>query len=451
MKILEIPGMEQTATFCKDCSIDIQQARDELLGLIRANDPGQLIGEVPPEKSSSRRYAYDCSLMKTIGWGEYRGRFYINQYGPRKARIWRKETYPSREWAKRYKSGDPPMFMKIDNCVNRFGDDKAKPGGKPLYTRAHLNHVVGVAHVHDDEYPLANVDPSYEWIFGYPFWGECYVMIAWDLDLTERNLEYRWETKSTARRLGKSTHDLYTTASEAQKSFNDWMAGKIPEEDESPATTIGPSAQATSSVAASTIIPPTPEQYVTPSPDRYETPGPIVRSTETPLQGQNASSTLIQNGFTAPMNGPVATRQPPQYRSSALTGRLPGSLVSQPGNYGPASSSLHYGMGGQNRGFPQNGMQYGMQYGMNGQSGFPPYDYQANLTPPGGYHYRMARTPARRRPQYNAIRQTRSMTRANPPLSASHQYEQLRAMLEMQMEDQYGDGWETMVDGLSIG
>ncbi|EMD97594.1 hypothetical protein COCC4DRAFT_43932 [Bipolaris maydis ATCC 48331] len=241
MNLLNIPGLESLEQVCKGINVDTQAAQDEVMDLPKGLEPSQFVEDVPLLKRFSRTYAYEGVEMKTVGWGDHNGRFFINQYGPRDAPIWRKERHPSSEWATNYGDGDPPDDCKITSTARRFGDMRHTTTGKKIYGPKHVGGVYGVAFEPTDD-SLSILDPDRCDSSNGSNNGSTsqripsvYVLIGWDLDLTGKDLEKRWEPRSALReRWGKKDADIsiFEAATDSQKAFKQWKNGCLKSRDE---------------------------------------------------------------------------------------------------------------------------------------------------------------------------------------------------------------------------
>jgi hypothetical protein len=191
----------------------------------------------PPEKSNpqdpvpcvgtlSDQLLYpNCAEIKTVGWGEHRGIFYINQYGPINTPIWRKEKIPSPGWSE---PDAVKPYSKVTNSANRNGDMKDPRTGKKRYGRRHIEGIYGVAFAEDrDNYPdnpEARLDPTNGCT------DHVYVLINWDISLNKIYTEKKWEPRTALReRYGKEEADklIFKAASQSERQFKLWLNGGI--------------------------------------------------------------------------------------------------------------------------------------------------------------------------------------------------------------------------------
>jgi hypothetical protein len=102
--LLGIPGFDQVKTALdyqgKAQHIDKELARQEVMEVELPPILSQNLGDIHIDNHSSwSSLAYPTAEVKTVAWGYHNGKFYLYQYGPSEARIWRKERFACAEWA----------------------------------------------------------------------------------------------------------------------------------------------------------------------------------------------------------------------------------------------------------------------------------------------------------------------------------------------------------------
>jgi hypothetical protein len=128
MSLLKIPGHQ---TICSSIKFALDkhrelEARKQVLGLIETVLPGEIVENVPMWSIERFSSLYsNCCYQRTVGWGEKNRRnWYINQYGPPSAPLWRIERQPVETSRNSWIGLGPPRSAKVDNCANRYGDLK---------------------------------------------------------------------------------------------------------------------------------------------------------------------------------------------------------------------------------------------------------------------------------------------------------------------------------------
>jgi hypothetical protein len=162
--------------------------------------------------------------VKTVVWGDHCGKFYLNQYGPSDAPIWRIERFACVEWERTYAKLEPPLCFKVSDPTNRMGE--IKRGSAHKYGAAHFRGIHGVAFDHGfDNNPLININPDDHSRSEGEKFSSTYVIICWDRDLDNKAPIPCWETRTTARRVGRSKKDvdrkIYAKAMEMQVKFDE--------------------------------------------------------------------------------------------------------------------------------------------------------------------------------------------------------------------------------------
>ncbi|KAF1964222.1 hypothetical protein BU23DRAFT_633136 [Bimuria novae-zelandiae CBS 107.79] len=229
MKLLSIPGTDVLASNSGSnpdpSSDDIQTWEKELLGLIsHKKETPNVQASYPSLHALLAEPLYDCKDKKTVGWGDHNGRFYINQYGPDTAPIWRKESDPIPGYRDNdYEDGLPP-HQQVTNGDNRIGNTMVSGSKtKRMYTlEGHIMDVLGVAFAED---PTKDTYASLtEKTINGTRRDSVYVLILWDRYLTRADPELRWEPASELRlRLGTKRADerIKRTAQANQKRFEE--------------------------------------------------------------------------------------------------------------------------------------------------------------------------------------------------------------------------------------
>jgi hypothetical protein len=208
-------------------SFDAMQARNEVLGISRTKDISHLVGDVPSVRNARWQGPYANAEMRTVGWGDHPHRFYINQYGPDKTPIWRRERHMSREWIQEYADRDPPLEYKVQGGMNRFGHRTNEVTGKKIYTERHIWEICGVAFTQGrSEDPLELIRPE-TYALDNPRrpdrWKNDYVLIGWDINLNGLDIERCWEPRSVLReRYGtiEADEQIFQRALECQQLFD---------------------------------------------------------------------------------------------------------------------------------------------------------------------------------------------------------------------------------------
>ncbi|KAF2028949.1 hypothetical protein EK21DRAFT_113331 [Setomelanomma holmii] len=245
---LGIPGSKEFEKLSFTCTEERkEEILKEVLGLKQVVLPGEMAYDVPvlgtgPAESS--RFS-NCAHQKTVGWGENsRSRFYINQYGPRNAPIWRKERYPTPEWLTKWSEDCPPFSQKVSNSMNRMGSIKNSQGGWK-YGKSHLKVILGVAwdeekvSASDYDDAIESLNPIYHDKSRDTFKGHfdsVYILVGWDRD-NDGILTYRWEIRETVRRTyGKKDADtsIYKYAKVSEARFDEWSGGRLASSSRSP-------------------------------------------------------------------------------------------------------------------------------------------------------------------------------------------------------------------------
>jgi hypothetical protein len=243
IKLLGIPGFKPMSDNAPRQDVDTRQTLNECLDICRAKGISGLVEDVPLLENSRRRCTYQGLKARTVGWGDSRGRFYINEYGTGEAVVFRKEKDMSVEWMKKYPSDNLPLQYKVSISANRLGDEKDRYSSKKVYGKSHLQHVLAVAFTEgpDPDYPLELIDPETyddEYEGKSRKWGSDYVLIGWVLDGIGLNVERRWEPRAAVReRYGRKEADqwIYNTALKCQRKFDtarglQLASGSIPPE-----------------------------------------------------------------------------------------------------------------------------------------------------------------------------------------------------------------------------
>jgi hypothetical protein len=247
MQILGIPHYEVIKAAVSDCNIDQKEALYEVLDI--SERPGcepSLVEDIPVIVRAPHSAEFDGFVAKTVAWGNCRGLFFINQYGPRNAPIFRKEPYPGPRWMEKYGALGGPSVHRIPTMGERAGDDISKCGLQ------HIEGVYGVAFPPstNSEDPLEPVDPDYHDPYFYPLGATVprndviYVLVGWDINLTRKDVIKRWETRTFFRSKWRKDPDeeIYRIASESQENFESYKRGEIEERDESPEPLARPAA-----------------------------------------------------------------------------------------------------------------------------------------------------------------------------------------------------------------
>jgi hypothetical protein len=136
------------------------------------------------------------------------------------------------KWERAYAKLGPPLEFKVSNPTNRKGE--IQTGSAYKYGAAHFRGIHGVAFEHgDDDNPLINIDPDAHSRSEGENFSSTYVIIRWDLDMDNQAPITRWETRTTARRVGGSKKDvdrkIYAKAREMQDKFDELhKAGESP-------------------------------------------------------------------------------------------------------------------------------------------------------------------------------------------------------------------------------
>jgi hypothetical protein len=246
--VMKIPGSQNFSKLSLSCTEERkEEILEEVLGLKTVKLPREVTYDVPilgKGPSESSRFS-NCAHQKTVGWGENsRSRFYINQYGPRNAPIWRKERYPTPEWLTKYSEDFPPLSQKVTNSMNRLGSVKNGQGGWK-YGKSHLKVILGVAWDEDKvgasdyDRPIESLNPIYHDKSRDSFKGyfdSLYILVGWDRD-NDGILTYKWEIRETLRRTyGKKEADnsIYKYAKVSQARFDEWSTGRLASSSRSP-------------------------------------------------------------------------------------------------------------------------------------------------------------------------------------------------------------------------
>lgn len=234
MEILQIPGSDEIQEFMKRHGVSYEninrlKVRHEVLGLIRSLQIEDRVEDVPPlDDVSASRLAYPTSVeQKTVAWGHQARTFFINQYGPKHAPVWRKEEYPTESWTQEF-GHELPIELKVTNPLNRMGDDLVSPDGKRRWGKEHVAKIYGVAfeedpteYGEDERVEVINPENHED---GEP-WGKALVLVGWDRHGNGIDIEKRWETRSAVRnRFGikKADRSIYDYACASQKRFDRW-------------------------------------------------------------------------------------------------------------------------------------------------------------------------------------------------------------------------------------
>ncbi|KAF2010517.1 hypothetical protein BU24DRAFT_467140 [Aaosphaeria arxii CBS 175.79] len=227
MKILGIPGHERVANM-RSVAYEIDPAtksfiRDQLLEVTRAEEPVRILDEAPLLDSGFSGLLHPESIpQSTVAWGKNRADFYINQYGPVHAPIWRIEKMATRAWTERY-GQQPPTKLKVTVPGNRYGDERDSKGN-PRYGQNHIQGIYGVAFWEDGDLEQQTVEELLN-PDGERRLDPAYVLIGWDRKLNGRDIEKCWETRQCLRqRNGKVKADkqISNAAVQSQEKFNDW-------------------------------------------------------------------------------------------------------------------------------------------------------------------------------------------------------------------------------------
>ncbi|KAF1971147.1 hypothetical protein BU23DRAFT_570146 [Bimuria novae-zelandiae CBS 107.79] len=229
MKLLSIPGTDVLApnliSKSDPSSDDIQRWEKELLGLIsHEKETPNVQASYPSLHAILVKPLYDCKDKKTVGWGDHNGRFYINQYGPDTAPIWRKESNPIPGYRENdYENGLPP-HQEVTNGDNRIGNTMVS-GSKTkrkYMLEGNIVDVLGVAFAEDP------TKDTYAYLTEKTINGtrrdSVYVLISWDRHLTRADPELRWEPASELRlRQGQKRADerIMLIAKANQKRFEE--------------------------------------------------------------------------------------------------------------------------------------------------------------------------------------------------------------------------------------
>lgn len=229
MELLGIPGTDVLGNTLHSkpspSPDDTQRWEKELLGLVsREQETPNVQASYPLLQSLLVEPLYDCKDKKTVGWGDHNGRFYINQYGPDTAPIWRKESDPIPGYRDNgYENGLPP-HQEVTNGDNRIGNTMVS-GSKTkrkYMLEGHIVDVLGVAFAEDPK------RDTYAYLTEKTINGtrrdSVYVLIAWDRHLTRGDPEVRWEPASELRlRQGTKRADdrIMRTAKANQKRFEE--------------------------------------------------------------------------------------------------------------------------------------------------------------------------------------------------------------------------------------
>lgn len=180
-----------------------QLMEKELLGLVanKTKTP-EVQASYPQLTSGGATLLYEwCTEKKTVAWGKHNRLFYINQYGPDTAPIFRKENRPIPGYQdSRYENGLPP-HEEISNGDNRIGSIKENGSStRKLYrSRDHIFTIYGVAFAED---PKRYPDNKYAYLTENTKGDRrdsVYVLVGWDRYLNETDIEKRWEPASEIR------------------------------------------------------------------------------------------------------------------------------------------------------------------------------------------------------------------------------------------------------------
>jgi hypothetical protein len=237
--LLQINGIEDLNTACSSANgvCDTLGAQREVLDLCTGPQLSQLVEDIPCLSISANRFAFgDDVPVKTVAYGDFKGRFYINQYGPKNAPVWRIEPFPTAHWTSEY-GRDPPHELCVTNVTNRFGDVYDNLG-KKRWGNEHIGAYYGVAFENSiDTIDPRNLDRKYYKDNGLrlPAMDRCYILCGWDLHSEKMNYDKRWETRSTIRRFLKPNADveIYNHAVTCENRFKKYLRGEL-EAQESP-------------------------------------------------------------------------------------------------------------------------------------------------------------------------------------------------------------------------
>ncbi|KAF9733723.1 hypothetical protein PMIN04_012918 [Paraphaeosphaeria minitans] len=180
-----------------------QLIEKELLGLVANKEKTPEVQASYPQLTfGGATLLYEwCTDKKTVAWGKHNGLFFINQYGPDTAPIFRKENRPMPGYQdSRYENGLPP-HEETSNGDNRIGNIKEKGSStRKLYrSRDHIYTIYGVAFAED---PKRYPDNKYAYLTEHTKGDRrdsVYVLVGWDRYLNGTDIEKRWEPASEIR------------------------------------------------------------------------------------------------------------------------------------------------------------------------------------------------------------------------------------------------------------
>jgi hypothetical protein len=237
LNLLQIGGIDEVHNVCTSSKgvCDTLEALREVLDLSTGPQLAQLVEDIPSLSISTHTFAFEGVPVKTVGYGNFQGRFYINQYGPQNAPVWRIERYPTAQWTSEFGS-DPPHGLCVTNVKNRMGD-VYDDSGKKKWGSEHIGGWYGVAF----EDSIDTVDPRLVDKAYYkhnnlrlPRLTRCYVLVGWDPLSEKKSFDKKWETRSTIRRfLGESEADrrIYNSAVACEKRFQKYLRGELGEQE----------------------------------------------------------------------------------------------------------------------------------------------------------------------------------------------------------------------------
>jgi hypothetical protein len=234
MELLHIPGGEQFQKVLQRCSLsalNLPEIRNEVLGLSSEVEPSTLVeGLRGLSLGNMSDLAYSADIeQKTLGWGGNRSKFYINQYGPDHASVFRKESCHTASWGKDFPD-DPPLLLQVSNSVNRNGE-VLNGTGRKKWGAQHIRDIYGVAWQEDralfpgehERIEILNPDNHRDGLI----WNSTYILVGWYDPATDSNginEERKWETRATLRERYKKDADwkIYQCALKSQRKFDEW-------------------------------------------------------------------------------------------------------------------------------------------------------------------------------------------------------------------------------------
>lgn len=241
---LALLGVPDSATFQSfsallDCHVDRTEILHEVLGISAGGDRQytSMVQNVLALVRSPHSSEYAGVPMETVAWGKIRNsHFYINQYGPQDATIYRRERHQSDEWGREYGNVAGPPEYEVTSKLNRPGEWRETDMSTLKYGKRHVLGLYGVAYAvpRNMEDPLEPLDPD-KCSSSDSRRNDVYVLVGWDFELTQKDPVLKWETRTRLIDLWKEDADpsIYEAAAESQERFEAWKRGELDSRDTS--------------------------------------------------------------------------------------------------------------------------------------------------------------------------------------------------------------------------